>query len=109
MARDLVIIGCKLPNGLTLTHPVSKEQVTVAGMHASKVIGSTHMNTPVDAEFWAAWKTAYSDYAPLKNGSIFEARNETEALAKSKELRKEKTGFEPMAQDAAGVKKADSK
>jgi hypothetical protein len=107
MARPTVIIGCRLPNGLTITHPVSKQSATIAGLHSSKIIGATHVTTEVDQEFWDTWKVAYKDYAPLKTGAIFEARSETEALAKSKELRKEKTGFEPMAQDAAGVKKAD--
>jgi len=99
-----ILIGCRLPNGLTLHHPISTEKITLAGLHSSKIIGATHVSTEVDSEFWDAWKVAYKDYAPLKSGAIFEARNETEALAKSKELRKEKTGFEPMQQDAAGVK-----
>lgn len=101
-----ILIGCRLPNGLTITHPVTKDKVTIAGLHSSKIIGATHVTTEVDADFWETWKTAYSDYAPLKVGAIFVARSETEAQGKAKELRKEKTGFEPMAQDAAGVKKA---
>ena len=102
-----IVIGCRLPNGLTLTHPITKDKVTLAGLHSAKMIGSTHVSTEVDQDFWDVWKAAYKDYAPLKSGSIFEARNETEALAKSKELRKETTGFEPIKQDAAVVKKLD--
>lgn len=102
-----IVIGCKLPHGLTITHPVTKEKVTVAGLHASKVIGSTYMTTEVDADLWAAWKTVYSDYAPLKNGAIFEARSATEAKEKAADLVKEKTGFEPMPKEVAGIKKAE--
>jgi hypothetical protein len=103
-----IIIGCRLPNGLVLTH--GNSSATLAGLHSSKIIGATHVTTEVDAELWEAWKTLMGkDFAPLKTGAIFEARNETEALAKSKELRKEKTGFEPMQQDAAGVKPSDKK
>jgi hypothetical protein len=106
MAR--IIIGCRLPNGLTLTHPISKEKVTLDGLYKAKIVGSTHVSTEVDADFWEAWKASMGkDYAPLKSGAIFEARNETEAIAKAKDLRKEKTGLEPMAQDAGGVKKAE--
>lgn len=102
-----ILIGCRLPNGLTITHPVTKDKVTIAGLHSSKVIGATHVTTEVDADFWETWKIAYPDYAPVKSGAIFVARNATEAQEKAKDLRKEKTGLEPMPQDAAGVKKAD--
>ena len=108
-----IVIGCRLPNGLVLTHPISGETLTLEGLHKAKIIGSTHVSTEVDADFWEEWKTSMGkDFAPLKTGAIFEARNETEAISKSKELRKEKTGFEPMATDgkdprATGTKKAD--
>jgi hypothetical protein len=101
-----VVIGCRLPNGLTITHPTTKAKVTLAGTFSSKIIGATHATTLVEQEFWDTWKKAYSDYAPLKNGSIFEARSGTEAGEKAKDLEDEKTGFEPMARDAAGVKEA---
>lgn len=106
-----ILIGCRLPHGLTISHPnpAIKTKVTIAGMNTSKVIGSTHVTTEVDADFWEAWKTVYSDFAPLKNGSIFDARSVTDAAAKAKDLRKEKTGFEPMAKDAGGVKPSDKK
>lgn len=110
MAR--VVIGSRLPNGLVLTHPDSGEQVTL-GSRFSPVVGQNqqyidkgYSTTEVDQEFWDTWKAAYSGYQPLKSGAIFEAKNETEALAKLKELRKEKTGFEPMSQETKDIKKA---
>jgi hypothetical protein len=108
-----IIVGCRLPNGLVLTHPKSGETVTLAGLHSSKIIGATHVSTEVDSDFWEAWKASMgNNFTPLKTGAIFEARSETDALAKAKELRKENTGFEPMGTDgkdprASGVKKAD--
>lgn len=104
-----ILIGCRLPNGLIISHPVTKLTVKLEGKFASKIVGATHSTTEVDADFWETWKKAYSDYQPLKSGAIFEARSETEASAKAKELRKEKTGFEPMEKDAAGVKAAEKK
>jgi hypothetical protein len=98
-----ILIGCRLPNGLTLNLPEHKG-VTLAGLHSSKIIGATFVATEVDADFWAAWKTVYSDYKPLKSGAIFEARSVTEADSKGKELVKEKTGFEPMEPNSLGVK-----
>lgn len=102
-----VLIGCRLPNGLTITHPTTKKQITLNGLFQSKIIGATHALTEIEQEFWDTWKTAYKDYKPLKNGSIFEARGVREAEDKAKELKDEKTGFEPVAQDSGGVKKAD--
>lgn len=99
-----VVIGCKLPNGLTLVHPTHKHvRVALAGLNSARIIGATHVTTEVDQEFWDDFKAAHKDYAPLKSGSIFEARNETEAQAKGKELKKQKTGFEQVQPDSAGV------
>ena len=78
-------------------------------MNSSKIIGATFTTTAIDKEFWDTWKIAYSEYKPLQAGAIFEARSESDAAAKGKEYSKRKTGFEPMAQDAAGVAKADAK
>lgn len=99
-----IVIGCKLPNGLTLVHPKLKHaRVTLAGLNSSKIIGATHVTTEVDQEFWAAFKEAHKDYTPLTSGAIFEARNVTEAQAIAKERKAQKTGLEPVPQDAAGV------
>lgn len=104
-----ILVGCRLPNGLTITHPETKQAVTLAGLRSVKIIGSTYATTEVDADFWATWKKVYSDYAPLKNGAIFEARSGTEAKEKATDLEGEKTGLEPMPQEAAGVVKDDGK
>jgi hypothetical protein len=105
-----ILIGCRLPNGLTLHHPDPEKRnvkVTLAGLNRLKIIGNTHNTTEVDADFWELWKTAYSDFAPLKTGAIFEAKSLTDAGAKAVELVKEKTGFEPLEKDAPGIKPLD--
>jgi hypothetical protein len=109
-----IVIGCRLPHGLTLSHPNPevKHKVTLAGLHSSKLVNrdggpaAQYVTTTVDADFWEVWKTAYRGYKPLQTGAIFEARNETEAIAKAKELRKEKTGLEPLQPESLGVKPA---
>lgn len=107
MPSETVLIGCRLPHGLILRSPLdSNVTVTLDGLKSSKVIGATYVVTKVDADFWATWKKAYSDYQPLVNGSIFEARSEDQAKYKGKELAKEKTGFESMAQEQPGIKPA---
>lgn len=111
MAEKTIIVGCRLPNGLTLTlrNPEGKitTKVTVKGMNSSVIKGATYTTTPVDSEFWEAWKASHSDYAPLKNGAIFSATTEDQAKFKgTKEYGKVPTGFEPMNPEAHGVKPA---
>lgn len=105
MAKETVLIGCRLPNGIVLTHPQNKEhRVKIAGASGEKLESGLYLppkafaTTRVDAEFWAAWKAAYAGFPPLKNRALFEARDEQEASAKAKEVAKEKTGFEQMSQ-----------
>lgn len=105
-----IIIGCKLPNGITLRHPTIKvgpeSSVTLKGLHKSLIIGADHATTEVDDDFWKAWKAKNEDFEPLTSGAIFEARSVNDAAAIAREFSERKTGLEPMAQDAMGVKKA---
>lgn len=108
MAKETIIIGCRLPNGLTLILRDTKGQevkrVSINGMNKSLIKGVTYTTTVVDAEFWAAWKAAHSDYAPLKNGALFDAATDDQAKFKGvKEYGKEKTGFEPMPLQTMGI------
>lgn len=108
MARETVLIGCRLPNGITLRlkqEGKSEEtRVVLKGNSGEKLDSGIYLppkafsTTEVDAEFWAAWKALYVGFPPLKNRAIFEARNEQEAAAKAKDVEKEKTGFEQIPQ-----------
>lgn len=105
-----VLIGCKLPHGLILDHPLDvSKKVELAGLNKAIVIGADCATTPVDGEFWETWKTVHKDHPAIKSGAIFEARTTEEVKAKAKELKEEKTGFEAMPQEAMGVKVADTK
>lgn len=102
-----VLIGCKLPHGLILDHPLDvSKKVELAGLNKAIIIGADCATTPVDGEFWETWKTVHNDHPAIKSGAIFEARTTEEVKAKAKELKEEKTGFEPMSQEAQGVKPA---
>lgn len=102
MAKETILIGCRLPNGLVLTHPQTKATVKIAGTSGEILPGGLYLppkafaTTEVDAEFWAVWKAAYQGFPPLKNRALFEARNDQEASAKAKDA--DKTGFEQMSQ-----------
>ena len=103
-----VTIGCKLPHGIVLDHPLDpSKKVELRGKNRSLIIGAEYGTTEVDGEFWETWKTVHKDFPAVRSGAIFEARNATELVAVAKELKDEATGFEPMAQNAQGVKPAD--
>lgn len=109
-----ITIGCRLPTGMVLE--VAGKAVTLAGQrqtHArSKIIILTpddYGTTEVDESFWAAWKSQVGeDFAPLKSGAIFEAKNDKEAAAKVKDLKQKKTGLEGSDQASGGVSKMES-
>ena len=102
-----VTIGCKLPHGIVLDHPLDPEKkVELRGKNKALIIGADYGTTEVDGEFWETWKTVHKDFPALRSGAIFEAANASELTAVAAELEDEATGFEPMAQNAQGVKPA---
>ena len=107
MAAKTVIIGCRLPQGIILDHPLAPEKkVELKGKNKALVIGAEYSTTEVDGEFWETWKTVHKDFPALRSGAIFEAKNANELVAVAAELEDETTGFEAMPQEAQGVKPA---
>jgi len=108
MAAKNIVIVCKLPHGIILDHPLDpSKKVELNGLNRARIIGATYATTEVDADFWTEWKTVHKDFPAIKSGAIFEAGSTAEAAAVAKELEGEKTGFEPMEQNADGVKAVD--
>lgn len=109
-----VTIGCRLPNGLIL-EIAGKGQVELAGQRQAQARSpiillseDDYGVTQVDADFWEAWKKQVGpDFAPLRSQAIFEAVDDKSVKARVRELAKEKTGHEPMSQDAKGIEKAE--
>jgi len=112
MAAKIVTIGCRLPHGIILDHPLDPtKKVELKGKNGAMIIGAEHGTTEVDGEFWETWKTVHKNFPALTSGAIFEAKNVADAASIAKELKDEKTGFEPMRTDgkderASGVKTA---
>lgn len=104
-----VTIGCRLPTGLVLQ--VGEKFVELEGQRQTQKRSPVIILTTddfgvneVDAAFWEAWKAQVgAEFAPLKSGAIFEAKNEKEAAAKSKDLKDKRTGHEPIAQSAKDI------
>lgn len=102
-----VTIGCRLPNGLVLD--IGKPgvpDVVIAGQKQgqarSKIVtldSTDYGVTEVEASFWEEFKKRVGpDFAPIKSGAIFEAKNEKEVKAIVKEKKNDKTGHEPLPQ-----------
>lgn len=110
-----VIIGCRLPSGIILDlGDPTKPSVELNGQRQAQenspiVILSNDLygTTEVDTEFWEAFKARVgAEFAPLKSGAIFEAKNEKEAKAKAKDLKEAPTGHEPLPQKTKDIEKA---
>lgn len=105
MAKEQVVVGCKLPNGLHLDiledagggQKRVKVRVTLNGSNHRDAIGGYGM-TSVDADHYAAWEKEHraAGFAPLLNDAIFVVRNENDARAKARENRDVVTGFEGL-------------
>ncbi|WAX22785.1 hypothetical protein MAJJADAN_00023 [Pseudomonas phage Amjad_SA] len=106
---NTVTIGCRLPSGLILE--VNGKRVELQGQRQAQegreiiLLGESDFGvTEVDAAYWEAFKKEVGpEFAPLKSKAIFEAKNEKEAKAIHKEVKKEKTGHEPLPQTQKGV------
>lgn len=98
-----VTVACKLPHGLIIKS--GGKSVTLNGANSSKIIGGYGL-TPVDKNFFEAWKAEYASFEPLKSGLIFEQANEKSAVSQANEQDEIKSGMEPLDLDkpAAGIK-----
>ena len=111
----IVVVGCKLPHGLILEHPMDvSKKVELAGLNKAIIIGAEYASTEVDADFWDQWAAIHKDHPAIKSGAIFVAKNAAEIVAVAAEHAKEETGLEPMRNDgkdkrAKGVKTASTK
>lgn len=108
-----ITIGCRLPSGIILDlGDNTTPPVELAGQRQaqarSKIITLTdddYGTTEVDASFWGAFvKRVGPEFAPIKSGAIFVAKNEREAAAIAKDLKGKKTGHEPLPQEDAAAK-----
>ena len=118
-SAQTVTICSKLPMALILK--VSDTKHTIRGLNAApgatgpnkRPIIVPYMTTEIPKDFWDAWK-ALNDhptkgFAPLKAGSIFEAKNEEFAKGAAKERAKIRTGLEPMQKDGDSRMGADAR
>lgn len=105
MAGKMVAVGCKLPHGIRLHHPLDENKIVeLQGKNKAIVIGADHAVTEVDSEFWEPWAASHKEYAPFKAGAIFVAKSAADVAAMAKDLKGVKTGFEGLNPKSHGVK-----
>lgn len=112
MAAKIVVVGCKLPHGITIEHPMDPSKtVELKGKNKALIIGAEYGTTEVDGDFFEQWAAVNKEFPAVKSGAIFVAKTATEAATIAAEFKDRKTGFEAMRTDgkddrAAGVKTA---
>ena len=97
------MVGCKLPNGLRITH--KGKHVHLNGANSSEIVGG-HGLTLVDKDFFEGWLAEFKDFPAVKGGHIFAHENAEKVKGQAKERAKEKTGFDGLdpSAPAPGVK-----
>lgn len=96
---NTVIIGCKLPHGITL-HGTAGQEIHINGVNTSLVAGGFGL-TNVDESEAAYLFAQYDDFAPFKSKAIFSYGTDSVAdvAAMASELADIQTGFEGMNPD----------
>ena len=99
-----IIVCCKLPSGFILA--AGDQQVKINGANAGLIRGTNNLpikgsygKTEVDEALWQAWLKDHKNFPPLVKNAIWVEKDEKSADAKGKELAKEATGLEGLAQD----------
>lgn len=89
-----VIVGCKLPHGLTIE--IDGNSVTLNGINSSTIIGGYGLTYDVDKEFFDKYLELYADTELVKNGLIFAQEKLKEARTEAEEKAGLKNGLEPI-------------
>ena len=104
----IVVVGCKLPHGITIEHPMDPAKtVELKGTNKSLIVGAEYATTEVDADFFEQWAAVNKEFPAVKSGAIFVAKNAADVAAMAAEFKDRKTGFEAMDPKSHGVKPAD--
>lgn len=124
VTQGSVFVGCRLPHGLNmqLTRPMElKENILGGGVNKfviNKRVGGEHYKlhgvalepgerpkfvlvngaaiTKIPAKFWNDWLEQNSESDIVKNRLVFATGTEASTRDIARELKKEKTGFEPI-------------
>jgi hypothetical protein len=96
---DMVVVGCKLPNGLILEIGKPGEdkyaRIQLRGANSSRVIGGCGL-TDVPRDFITAWLKKNNKLSFVQQRLIFVGNDAAEASAVAVDRATQRTGFEPL-------------
>lgn len=96
-STETIVLGCKLPHGIILELPNRKgKRYTLRGTNAARIVGGYGITPGIPKSFWDEWLTLNGDHPAVRNGSVFPEKNVERAEAKAKEMRRVRTGLEPI-------------
>lgn len=95
----MVVVGCKLPNGLILELGRPGEgaytRVRLNGANSAQIIGGAGL-TDVSEEFMTAWLKKNAELSFVRQRLVFVGNDVTEASAVAIDRAQQKTGFERL-------------
>jgi len=101
-STKMVVVGCKLPNGLycELGKPGEEgyRRVRLNGANSSQLIGGAGL-TDVSEEFISEWLKKHQHLSFVRQRLIFVGADVNEASAQALDRSKQTTGFEALARD----------
>jgi len=109
MAVETVIVMSKLPHALRITqgsdhkgHPIIIDGVNTVSSDANVNIHGEGRaaKTVLTKEQWDEVLANIGNFELIKNGIVWVAKSEADAVASAKDKRKLKTGFEPVDPNA---------
>jgi len=102
MAGKTLVIGCKIPNGIVLRG--AGKQFLINGSSKSSVIGGYGITEDVPAEVWEDYAKAHAKSPAIVNELVFAQKDTKSARDAANERKGQKTGFEQIKAEDAGVK-----
>lgn len=95
------VIGCKLPNGLTIEH--EGRTVTLVGGNDANAVGGYGLTRDVDIDWYNDWATGPArEFPPVAKGLIFVAGNDSHARDQASEQAGERSGLEGIDPENPG-------
>lgn len=102
MAGKTYVIGCKLPSGVVIRG--AGKQFLLNGSATSNVIGGYGITENVPADIWEDYAKAHAKSPAIINELIFAQKDAKSARDAANERKGQKTGFEQIKAEDAGVK-----
>ena len=122
--NEFVVIGCKLPHGLYLDLLDKagnlRERHKLQGCAGFTLPNpDRHFKNPettngstlniIPKDFWDEWYDKHKEHPALASGAIYMAAKKEDAVARSREVEKETTGFEKLDPKKEGITKLNDK